>query len=360
MSAKTASSIGELRALSSAALFEPAVVRLAAAARSDRASAIQQHLAEAIPFLGGLSPSMQRLAWLQTFGMPRDRRHAPALAQMDLWRRGINRVAETCPHSCGLAPLAMGLSEVPCDAGVSLLRAIASTHALETLLGDASHEALAWEGVWMMQAINPAGCTNIRLLARDASIDTLSEVAALAEWLHALATDGAEPVHPPASRLTDIALVLTQLRGLRRRGAREHGRRIGRHVRQTMRTLSRGSTRELDVELPRCVIGSEPMRPRLAPLVQDLLSSAVAEADPSTDLREASRAISECCPALIDQAIAAHSFPGSHAPTDTRDRPYWLESLLGLVPFEERHAAMDEESGSAQTHSHDPEMETTE
>lgn len=339
MSGETMSSIKELQSLSCAPLFEPAVASLSAAAQSTRPAVIQEHLQRAMPYLRHLSPSMQRLAWLQSYGMPRERRRGPARAQSNLWCGGINRIAEPCPHTSGLARLAMGWSDAPHGSGSALLREIASTRGFGTLADSATDEELTWEGVWMMHEVDPRGCRNIRILAADASLNRLAEVAALAEWLHALATEDAASMPPPDSPLTEIALVLTQLRGLRRRGARNHGRRIGRQVRQATQSLSRGSKRELALALPSCLSGGAALRPMLAPLVQDLLSCAVAELALNSDLLQGTHTLSECCPLLLDQAIETHVNPGTHDSIDRTCRRSWLASLLGLLSYEEHAAA---------------------
>jgi hypothetical protein len=218
---------------------------------------------------------------------------------------------------------------------------IASTHAFSTLAGDATDEELAWEGILLMQMAKPTDCMNIRCTADASSLESISQMAALGQWLHAIATPNAPMLAPPAGPLTQIALSLAPLRGLRRRGARDHGRRIGRHVQQSIRTLSRGSKRELDLELPACLLGAEALRPTLAPLIQDLLSCAVAENAPYGNLRQGVRTICECCPVLVRQAIEAHRYAGSHALEDSHDPPAWVDSLFGLVPFEEHRSALD-------------------
>jgi hypothetical protein len=197
-----------------------------------------------------------------------------------------------------------------------------------------------------MQSAGPAACANIRRTAAASSLDSISRVAALGEWLHALATPDAPIVKPPSTTLTQIALSLASLRGFRRRGARNHGRRVGRQVHAAVRTLPRGSNCDLDLELPACLIGEESLRPAFAPLVQDFLSCAVAENAPPADPRQGVRTICECCPKLVRQAIEAHRFAGSHALDDAHDPSAWLEALFGLVPFEEHRAAVDARRGS--------------
>jgi hypothetical protein len=267
-----------------------------------------------------------------------------------LWNRGINRNLDIWPHARGLAHLSSAWSDASDDAAAALMAQVASTHAFSTLAGDATDEEFAWEGIWLMQSAGPSACANIRRTAASSSLDSISRMAGLAEWLHALATPDAPIVAPPSTEMTQIALALASLRGLRRRGARSHGRRIGRQVHDALRSLSRGSKRPLDLELPACLIGADSLRPAFAPLVQDLLSCAVAENSPHADLRQGVRAICECCPKLVRCAIEAHRFAGSHAIDDAHDPQAWLESLFGLVPFEEYRAASDahRSSGSDQ------------
>ncbi len=346
MRAETLQSIEALRSLSCGTIYASVQSRLLAAASATRSTTALQLLREALPLLQKLAPSMQRLAWLQSYGMPSELRMQSGRSIDALWNRGINRNLDIWPHARGLAHLASAWSDASDDAAAALMAQVASTHAFSTLAGDATDEEFAWEGIWLMQSAGPSACANIRRTAASSSLDSVSRMAALAEWLHALATPDAPMVAPPATELTQNALSLPSLRGLRRRGARTHGRRIGRQIHGAVRTLSRGSNRELNLELPACLIGDESLRPAFAPLVQDLLSCAVAENAPHADLRQGVRTICECCPKLVRQAIEAHRFAGSHALDDAHDPPAWLESLFGLVPFEEYRAAIDARRGS--------------
>jgi hypothetical protein len=335
MSTETRDAIRAVRSLSDTALYGQAIARLSVAAGIDPASGARQHLAEGLPVLRKLSPGLRRLAWLESFGRPRERRMQPAGAMLELWERGINRSAEVWSHTRGLARLAAAWSNASHHEGSTLMRDLAATHAFEVLAGDATEEELAWEGVWLMLMIGPGGCANIKMCAEFASLESLQQVSAEAEWLHALATPDAPDVAPPTSTLTRIAVTLAPLRGLRRRGARANGRRIGRYVHQSLQTLTRGSTRNLDVRLPACLVGDESLRPKFAPLVQDLLTCAIAENAPHADLRQGARTICECCPTLLMQSIETHRFAGSHAPDDSSTPLDWLESLLGLTSLDE-------------------------
>lgn len=350
-------SIEALRSLSCGTVYAAVQTRLLAAANSTRSTTALQLLREALPLLQKLSPSMQRLAWLQTYGMPCERRMRSGRSIAALWSRGINRNLDIWPHARGLAHLASAWSDTPDNAAAVLMEQIASTHAFSTLAGDATDEEFAWEGIWLMQSVGPSACANIRRTAAASSLDGLSQTAALGEWLHALATPDAPMVAPPSTELTQIALSLASLRGLRRRGARNHGSRIGRQVQGAVRALSRGSNRELNLELPACLLGEESLRAAFAPLVQDFLSCAVAENAPHADLRQGVRTICECCPKLVRQAIEAHRFAGSHALDNAHDPPAWLESLFGLVPFEEYRAAIDARRGSESEQFDGDEME---
>jgi hypothetical protein len=334
-------SIESLRSLSCGTAYAPVQTRLLAAASSTRSTTALQLLRETLPLLQKLSPSMQRLAWFQTYGLPCERRMQPGRSVTALWSRGINRNLDIWPHARGLAHLASAWSVASDEAAATLMAQVASTHAFSTLAGDATDEEFAWEGVWLMQSVGPSACASIRGAADHSSLDSIAQIAACGEWLHSLATPDSPMAAPPSTNLTRIALSLTSLRGLRRRGARDHGRRIGRQVHAAVRSLSRGSSRELDLELPACLIGPESLRPVFAPLVQDFLSCAVAENAPHADLRQGVRTICECCPKLVRQAIEAHRFAGSHALEDAHDPPAWLDSLFGLVPFEEYRSALD-------------------
>ena len=335
--------LAQIRSHACAQRFESTILCLASAANHLHASGARQHLQEAIPHLRALPPSMRRMAWLQTYGLPAARRARRSELQLRLWRRGINRSAIGPVQLSGLTHLAASWRDARDGADTELLRSVASMDAFEVLIGSASDDDLAWEAVALHDAVDSAGNSNISALAEKAEFAQLAEAAGIAAWLHGLTGDASDHPRPPSSRLTAIMLALPELRGLRRRGARKHGERLGRSIAEATRNLSLGSRRVLEIDLPPCLGVDEPLRPLAAPLVQDLLSSAAASCSVNPDLDLKVRLIAECCPRLLDAARAMHDFEGSNARPRGLDRLFWLESLLGLVTFE-RQQAIEEDT----------------
>jgi hypothetical protein len=278
------------------------------------------------------------MAWLQTYDLPHARRTRASQLQLRLWRRGINRSTIGPVQLSGLTRLAAAWRDARDASEAELLRSIASMDAFEVLIGPASESDLAWEAIALHDAVDGPGSSNIRTLAENAELAKLAEAAAVAAWLHGLTGDTSDHPRPPSSRLTAITLALPELRGLRRRGARRHGERIGRFIAEATRNLSLGSKRVLDVDLPPCLAVDEPLRRLAAPLAQDLLSRAAAACSAKPDLDLKVRLIAECCPRLIDAAKTLHDFEGSHARPCEASRHHWLKSLLGLATLEEQQA----------------------
>ncbi len=346
--------LAKVRSHSCAQRFESAIQCLALAANHSHASGARKLLQEALLHLRALPTSMRRLAWLQTYGLPAARRTRASELQRGLWRRGINRSALGPAPICGMTRLAAAWRDARDGADAMLLQDIASTGAFEVLIGSASDDDLTWEAIALHDAVDGAGNSNIKMLATKANLDELEKASALAAWLRGLSDDAPDHPHPPSSRLTAIALAMPELRGLRRRGARQHGSRIGRSVAEATADLSRGSKRVLEVDLPPCLVADDPLRPLVAPLVQDLLSCAAAACSARPDLEFKIRNMAECCPRLLDSAMTTHDFEGSPARPGGMDRLYWLQSLLGLVTLE-RAQAIDED---AQRRSLDDRLET--
>ncbi len=334
MSAETAAGISQLRALASPQQYAAAYERLMLAREATTRGKALQHTREALPYIRSIPNSLRRMLWLSTFGAPKHRRERCSQGISELWEAGVGRSLDGISTPLGVARLASMCAELPPKEGAAFLRDIASTEAFSTLLVFAGAEAVVREGVELALLAPTIDYANLAAAAQSAGLTQIAEAAAIARWALAISNPELPQVGPPSVTSTAIALTLPCLRGLRRRGCRSHGRRIGQHVRQGIRGLSRGSTRSLDLALPHCMRGTTETRPLFAPLVTDLLSCAVAEVSLSSEFRDGVQLLARSCPLLLrDAALEINGDATSLSHESDVARSNWLESLLGIQPF---------------------------
>ena len=334
MPAETAAGIAALRGLACPQPYAAAHERLMLARAARTRGAALQHIREALPFLRILPNSLRRLCWLSTFGAAGPRRERCSRSINDLWESGIGRSLDGVSATLGVAGLGSMCAELPPEEGAAVLRDIAFTEAFSTLMAVAGPEAVVREGVELALSTPVVDYANLEAAAKSVGLTQIAEAAAVARWLLAISNSELPQVGPPSASTMVIVLSLPCLRGLRRRGCRGHGRRIGQHVANGLKGLSRGSTRKFELGLPYCLRGTSETRPLLAPLVIDLLSCAVAELSLRGEFRDGAQLLARSCPVLLNDAhieLHEHAAPASHDSDVARSE--WLELLLGIRAF---------------------------
>jgi hypothetical protein len=333
MQAETAERIAAMRALVCPEPYAAAYERLMLARAAKTDGAALQHTREALPFVRRLPNSLRRLVWLSTFGAAGPRRVRCSRSINDLWEAGIGRSLDGVCAPLGVARLVSMCVELPAEEGAAVLRDIASTEAFSTLLVLAGPEAIAREGVELALSAPSADYDNLEAAAKSLGLTQIAEAAAITRWVLAISSPELPQVGPPSASSTTIVLSLPCLRGIRRRGCRSHGRRIGQHVMNGLRGLSRGSTRKFELGLPQCMRGTSETRPLFAPLITDLLSCAVAELSLHGEFRDGAQLLARSCPLLLNAAYRELHDEAASASHNSDVASDWLESLLGIRPF---------------------------
>jgi hypothetical protein len=308
-----------------------AVARLRLSLKASRRSESRQHLIEAIPHVRLLPRSVRRLAWLEVFGSPARRRSRAVERVNELWKRGIGRSLDDLTTSSGAAELIAVCADPSIEATTDLLGSLARLDAFTTLVGDAGTEAWTAETIELALRSDPVECMAIEEGARRCGLPEIAEVASTARWIHAVRSPEAGQIPPPTGDLVRQVLLIPSLRGLRRSGARVHGRTMGRKVLEGIQSAARGATKVVEVSLPVCFRGEPPIRALLAPLVRDFLCKCVAEICGYRDRGEGVEILARNAPQLVIEA-AAEIEP--HAlPPDAQEafRTEWLAMAVGLA-----------------------------
>ncbi len=319
--------LGPLQQYATVAAYQRAVLELAASC--DEVEAVRRHarLNNALAELESLASHSQQLAWLVSFGSPRSVRVQEASTREALWRRGVSRSTSGLPHPARATRLLALAATAPGAEVRSLLARLCAVRAFDALFSSKQPARIAAEAVGLVLAVDPLAVQRLEDAAMAADVEVVAVTARLARWMHAVGTPNAPDVAPPETDAARIALKAPILRGLRRRGARQHGRRIGRLAGEVPRQPEKAPAG--GVVLPQCLTSSAKLGDLMAPLVIDFVTAAIAELVPGRSRRDGVHAFAERCADLVD-AVAA--LLGQKPTSDHPGRAGWLENVLGLAP----------------------------
>jgi hypothetical protein len=319
--------LGPLQRLAAEGAYRSAVAELAAARDESDTGRRLERVRGALLQLEQLASPVQHLAWLTTFGSPRCVRLDEAAVRELLWRRGVNRSTDGLPYVARAARLLAAVAIAEATEVEGLLCRLRGVGAFDALAASEQPAWIAAEAVGLVLAVDPAAIHRLAAAATAAEIKSVAAASLLAAWMHALATAGAPDVAPPETAEARFVLVAPILRGLRRRGAREHGRRLGRLALESLR--QRGGAIDGALALPMCLTATAQISAWITPLVIDFVTAAIAELAPGHSRRDGAHAFAERCPAVVDAAAAVF---GATLTSDFTCRADWLERVLGLAP----------------------------
>lgn len=316
-----------LQRLAAAGAYDSAVAELTAARDEPDSERRLARLREALAPLERLAAPFRQLAWLATFGSPRCVRLDAVAVRESLWRRGVTRSTEGLLHLARATRLLAGVAVAPREEIGTLLRRLRIVGAFDTLVPSLQPECIAAEAVGLVLAVDPASIHQLAEAAVAAEIKSVSAASSLARWMHALAKEGAPDAPPPEGDAARFVLAAPILRGLRRHGAREHGRRLGRLAAENVR--QRTGAADGSFQLPKCLTATAQVHDLMVPLVLDFVTAAIAEFAPKCSRREGAHNFADGCPAVVDAAAAVL---GTMPNPDHVSRVEWLENALGLAP----------------------------
>ena len=297
-----------------------------AAQNQDPARCLQQVL-HALVAIERMPAPLRRLTWLTTMASPRCLRIDHSWTIGNLWEGGICRSLDGLSLPSGAVRLLRAVAHAPDETAPALLSRLDACHAFNELIPSRQPPNITAEAVQFTLSGSALEADRVAMAAARAGVESVTEVAQLARWLHSLKDPDTADVAAPDSRATRYCLTAPALRGLRRRGARAHGRRLGLHVANV--ASKRSATQPARTTIPSCLTPSEATVDVLRPLLVDFISSAIAQQAPERTTRDRAHWFVSACPAVCD-AVAAWS--EQREQWDFDSRVAWLERTLGLAP----------------------------
>lgn len=271
--------------------LQASVAWVARGAAPDPASLDQ--LYEGLDRLDDLPDALRRLAWLRTFGAPAVSRHEHAWLTEAAWHCGVSRGAGGIADPTGAAALIVLLAAVPDGERAALMRSLRAHEAFEALYAHgASASRIAADAMLVALRVGAHAAALEPLLedGREPTSPPEEIAAALARWLHDLATPTARR-GPPSAAATEELLRAPWARGFRRRAVRQLGYAMG--------TAAQG------IDLPPTLLGPTPeIQLALAPLLVEWLVALLAGLDPHGDATSRTTRLSALAPALPDRLRA--------------------------------------------------------
>jgi hypothetical protein len=223
--------------------------------------------------------------------------------------------------------LLRAVAHAPDETGPALLSRLDACHAFTELIPSRQPSNIAVEAVQLALSGSASEADRVVAAAARAGVESVTEVAQVAMWLHALKDPDAADVIAPDSHATRYCLTAPALRGLRRRGARAHGRQLGLKVAKV--ASKRSAPAQAPTTIPGCLTPSDATVDVMSPLLIDFVSSAIAQLAPERNIRDRAHLFASACPAACD-AVASWIETRDH--WDFESRVAWLERTLGLAP----------------------------
>lgn len=307
--------------------FSSASSLLREAGQSQEPSRCLQQILHALVTIERMPSPLQRLTWLAIMASPRCLRIDHSRTIGDLWEGGICRSLDGLSLSLGAVRLLRAVAHAPDETGPDLLSRLDACHAFNELIPSRQPPAITAEAVQFALSGSASEADRVATAATRAGVESVTEVAQIARWLHALKDPDAPDIAAPDSRATRYCLTAPALRGLRRRGARAHGRQLGLKVADLASKRSDPQTARKSI--PACLTPSDATGDVMRPLLVDFVSSAVAQLAPGRNIRDRTHLFASLCPAACD-AVASWVEPRGH--WDFESRVAWLERMLGLAP----------------------------
>ena len=306
--------------------FSSATSLLREASQSQDPSRCLKQILRALVAIERMPSPLQRLTWLVTMASPRCLRIDHSRTIGDLWEGGICRSLDGLALSSGAVRLLRAVAHAPDEMGPDLLSRLDACHAFNELIPSRQPPAITAEAVQFAFSGSASEADRVLTAATRAGVESVIEVAQIAGWLHALTDPDAADVITPDSHATRYCLTAPALRGLRRRGARAHGRQLGLKVAKV--ASKRSAPAQAPTTIPGCLTPSDAIVDVMSPLLIDFLSSAIAQLAPQRNIRDRAHQFASACPAVCD-AVASWVEPRDH--WDFESRVAWLERMLGLA-----------------------------
>lgn len=317
--------------------FEAATGLLVRAAGAPNFPEAHRQFLPAIPSIESLPPPLQRLTWLSTLGSSGiGRRHHSRVID-ELWSRGIGRSLDGVTAPSGLSQLLATIAAGHVQRMASDLAWAEATHAFSELLPSRQPRSIASEAVCLMTVCSAEQLDRLAMQSEEAKIPDIADIARAARWLHALSTPDAPDAPAPHAALARWMLTAPALRGLRRRGARRLGRRLGRTARQPFH--AHASAAASSRSIPMCLRPPEGTADVMAPLLMDYLTSGIRELWHGTErsMRDGAHEFASRFPDACDEIAG---FVDGARTTDFRTRLEWIELHLALAKAPQPAAAI--------------------
>lgn len=321
-----------LRPLLATVAFPDSIRLLTNLARSDNLATAHHQLERVLANLTLLPHSLRRLAWLHTFASPELVRLISHRVAVHHWEIGVGRRWNLMETAGGASHLLGIVARSPAAGHAGLLLRLGESEAFTALLPRNESNLIAAEAANLSSTCTAVDCFSMYEATKPDKQPSVRETCHLAAWLRALLTPGSGNVPPTESDACILLCTAPLFRGLRRRGARAHGRAIGIALRNV--TTSQPSSESRVVPMP--LTGGDRTSPLLAPLVVDFLIAAMSELEPTPDPRRRIKKILLRAPELVG---AVRNAVGS-AELMTTDR--WLDSVMGVAEAENTYARIDE------------------